>query len=69
MTNKEMEKLNRSLNTSTDSSGLSRQGMGVHNVHERIQLYFGKDYGLSYFHADGGGTRITVLIPSKIPEV
>jgi two-component system sensor histidine kinase YesM len=69
MTNKEMEKLNRSLNTSTDSSGLSRQGMGVHNVHERIQLYFGKDYGLSYFHADGGGTRITVLIPSKILEV
>ena len=69
MANKEMEELNSSLNISTDSSRLSRQRMGVHNVHERIQLYFGKDYGLSYFHADGGGTRITVLIPSKTPEV
>lgn len=69
MTSKEMENLNKSLNSSIDDSGLTRHGMGVHNVHERIQLYFGDDYGLSYYHADGGGTRITVLIPSKDLEV
>jgi len=69
MTDDEMDNLNRSLNTTVEDSGLSRYGMGVHNVHERIQLYFGKDYGLSYFHANGGGTRITVLIPSKAMEV
>lgn len=69
MTKKEMEELNTSLKTTADFSGLSRQGMGVHNVHERIQIYFGKDYGLSCFSVDGGGTRITVLIPSKISEV
>ena len=69
MTSKEIENLNRSLNSSINDSGLSRHGMGVHNVHERIQLYFGKDYGLSYYHAHGGGTRITVKIPSKDLEV
>ncbi len=69
MTKSEMAELNSSLNISTDSSGLSRYGMGVHNVHERIQLYFGEDFGLSYFPADGGGTRITVLIPSRPLEV
>ncbi|RKX84879.1 MAG: hypothetical protein DRP58_06610 [Spirochaetes bacterium] len=65
MTSKEIDNLNKSLNSSIDDSKLSRHGMGVHNVHERIQLYFGGDFGLSYYHAEGGGTRITVLIPSK----
>ena len=69
MTSKEIENLNKSLTSSIDDSALSRHGMGVHNVHERIQLYFGKNYGLLYYHADGGGTRITVLIPSKDLEV
>jgi len=69
MTKNEMEELNNSLNISTDSSRLSRYGMGVHNVHERIQLYFGVDFGLSYFPAGGGGTRIIVLIPSRPMEV
>lgn len=69
MTSEEMDNLNRSLHTHINTSGLSGHGMGVHNVHERIQLYFGEDYGLSYFPADGGGTRITVLIPLRALEV
>jgi len=69
MTNEEMDNLNRSLDGSIVPYELSRYGMGVHNVHERIQLYFGDKYGLTYYHAEGGGTRITVLLPLNLLEV
>ena len=69
MTNEEMDNLNRSLDGSIAPYELSRYGMGVHNVHERIQLYFGDKYGLTYYHAEGGGTRITVLLPLNLLEV
>ncbi|MFF2482988.1 cache domain-containing protein [Paenibacillus sp. NPDC058071] len=38
------------------------KGVGVVNVHERIQLYFGMSYGLSYESAPGEGTTVTVRI-------
>ena len=52
-----------------DSLDLNRQGMGVRNVHERIRLYFGNDYGLSFESSLGEGTVITVRIPANIQEV
>ena len=69
MTREELEELNLNLDTSSNSSGLTTYGMGVRNVHERIQLYFGKNYGLSYISTPGTGTRITVLIPCETLEV
>ncbi|KRE98500.1 hypothetical protein ASG89_05730 [Paenibacillus sp. Soil766] len=41
-------------------------GIGIHNVHERIQLYYGPQYGLSYASAIGLGTQSIVRIPFKI---
>jgi two-component system sensor histidine kinase YesM len=41
-------------------------GIGIHNVHERIQLYYGPQYGLSYESALGLGTKAIVRIPYKI---
>lgn len=38
------------------------KGVGVVNVHERIQLYFGKEYGLSYTSVPDEGTTVTVRI-------
>ncbi|WP_127495385.1 cache domain-containing sensor histidine kinase [Paenibacillus glycanilyticus] len=38
------------------------KGVGVVNVHERIQLYFGKDYGLTYRSVPDEGTTVTVRI-------
>ncbi|SFE01466.1 two-component system, sensor histidine kinase YesM [Paenibacillus catalpae] len=38
------------------------KGVGVVNVHERIQLYFGKEYGLSYASIPDEGTTVTVRI-------
>ena len=37
--------------------------MGVLNVHERIQLYYGKEYGLRFRSEEGVGTVVEVHIP------
>jgi two-component system, sensor histidine kinase YesM len=45
--------------------GKNRQGgMGVKNVHERMRIYFGPDYGLTIRSVPGEGTRIEVRFPS-----
>lgn len=38
-------------------------GYGVQNVHHRIQLYYGEQYGLHYESWKGKGTRVTLRIP------
>ncbi|NOU88727.1 HAMP domain-containing protein [Paenibacillus sp. LMG 31460] len=38
------------------------KGVGVTNVNERIRLYFGEPYGLS-FKSQGEGTEVTICIP------
>jgi two-component system sensor histidine kinase YesM len=46
-----------------ESKGHSRTRVGVRNVHERIQLYFGRAYGLGFAHNEEGGTVVTVTLP------
>jgi len=41
----------------------SRSGMGLKNVRERIQLFFGKEYDLAVSSSFGGGTVIRFSIP------
>ena len=43
-------------------------GYGVRNVHERIQLYSGEGYGLSYESSRGKGTRVMVRLPVHLGE-
>ncbi|WP_332455176.1 histidine kinase [Paenibacillus crassostreae] len=38
-------------------------GVGVKNVHERIQLYYGKGYGLTFQSELEEGTTVTITIP------
>ena len=40
-------------------------GYGIQNVHHRIQLFYGPDYGLSYESENGLGTTVTVTIPNQ----
>ena len=40
------------------------RGIGVRNVHNRIKLVFGEQYGLSYQSAQGAGTRAAIRIPA-----
>ncbi|MGE7822697.1 cache domain-containing sensor histidine kinase [Paenibacillus sp. NPDC093718] len=46
----------------------SRNSVGIANVHQRIQLYFGAEYGLSYTSEPGAGTNVKVLIPAVHPD-
>ena len=40
-------------------------GLGLKNVHQRIRLYCGEPYGLSFESAQGLGTTVTVLLPRR----
>lgn len=51
-----------------EEKGLHYNGIGIKNVHDRIVLHFGKDYGLAYSSNINKGTEVTVrlpLIPAK----
>ena len=43
----------------------SKAGIGLKNVHSRIQLYYGLEYGLSIKSMPGSGTEITVAVPLR----
>ena len=40
-------------------------GLGLKNVHQRIRLYCGKEYGLSFDSVLGEGTTVTVRLPRR----
>ena len=42
--------------------------VGVYNVHNRLQLYYGKEYGLAYESTPGIGTSVYVTIPNDEME-
>lgn len=66
----ELDTLVKSIHASREdySSCLKRQGVGVRNVHERIRLYFGKEYGLSFDSSREEGTTVTMKIPYNYQE-
>lgn len=37
--------------------------VGIKNVHNRLQLYYGKEYGLQYESRPGEGTIVSIIIP------
>lgn len=49
------------IDVSTDE----HHGYGVKNIHERIQLNYGKKYGLSYQSEPGKGTKVTITLPVR----
>lgn len=58
------------LKTNNPSELLSKPGslnhVGLHNVHERIQLNYGMEYGLTITSEKDMGTTIVVSLPSRI---
>ena len=60
----------RTSRYSVDAARLRRRRarVGVRNVHERIQLYFGSGYGLSFDHNNGAGTVVEVRLPIVTAE-
>ncbi|SER69143.1 two-component system, sensor histidine kinase YesM [Gracilibacillus ureilyticus] len=43
----------------------SKSGFGLINVQQRIQLYYGKEYGIKINSWKGSGTRVTITIPKR----
>ena len=50
----------------TDSNRIRKRGSGVGlvNVNRRIQIYFGKEYGLTVESEPDEGTKVTIRIPA-----
>lgn len=48
---------------SLDAENDARHGIGLKNIHRRIRLYYGPDYGLTLQSSPGRGTSVTVRIP------
>ena len=51
------------LHTAPGSGRDRLSGIGVRNVHERIQLYYGPDYGLQFESSPGAGTTVKIWLP------
>lgn len=59
MTDACLVKLRNSLDEGDDDG----RHIGVRNVHQRIQLYYGKTYGLTIFSQISYGTTVTLFLP------
>lgn len=61
----DQEMLNRINRQMTERSvgGKSRGGIAVSNVHNRIKLLFGEDYGLAVYSTRGVGTDVEIALP------
>ncbi|MDO5417753.1 MAG: sensor histidine kinase [Lachnospiraceae bacterium] len=55
-----LEQINEGLRTAKRKTS---DGYGIYNVNERIMLYYGNGYGLSYESEEGVYTRATVTVP------
>ncbi|MDE7331051.1 MAG: sensor histidine kinase [Lachnospiraceae bacterium] len=43
----------------------TRDGFALKNVHNRLELYYGPDYGLKVESRQGMGTKVTITLPHK----
>ncbi len=52
---------------SPESSFVAESGYGIHNVNQRLRLYYGPEYGLSIESEYQRGTRVSLIIPLLSP--
>jgi two-component system sensor histidine kinase YesM len=62
MTDEDLEGLNRKLSRSAQSI---EDTTGLINVHRRIQIKYGTDYGLSMSRSELGGLRAAIRLSLK----
>lgn len=49
----------------SEDADVTQSGFGLQNVHQRLQLYFGSEYGIRLDSTEGVGTQISVRIPKN----
>jgi two-component system, sensor histidine kinase YesM len=62
------EQLDALLGEKHNTSKMRFSGIGVHNVHERIRLRFGNEYGLHLSSRLGAYTKVDILLPAVQKE-
>lgn len=66
MTEEELNKLKDKINGNIEVSGGKGHGIGVKNVHDRIVMAFGQDYGLDIYTKLNCYTKVAIRIPTRI---
>ncbi|MCJ8012086.1 histidine kinase [Paenibacillus sp. KQZ6P-2] len=61
-------KLSENRLADSDEEGKLKSGIGVANVHRRIQLVFGEEYGLTVESSLEQGTRMFMRMPRSAPK-
>lgn len=65
MNNEELLELNTYISSGIHSSLLRKtSGIGLSNIQERLQLFFGEEYGLTIHSEKGQGTTVRIKIPA-----
>ena len=57
-----LEELKKNLKNSEKDKSLKKGHIGIVNVHRRLQLYFGPDYGIRITSQEGQGTHLEMLL-------
>ncbi len=60
MSKKKLEEFHAYINNSQNEK---EQSVGVKNVHQRIRLYHGEEYGITIFSKQNAGTRVVLCLP------
>jgi len=59
----ELARLRANLADSSRRDDIGEHGFGIYNVHQRIKLYYGKQFGLSIESELQRGTTVSLVIP------
>lgn len=64
----ELKKLNKRIfegdyRKIVETTNSNNTGIALPNIHKRIQLLFGNEYGISVYSSFGKGTDIEILLP------
>ena len=69
MDEKTLEELRRKVYSQTRSTEESGHGIGLKNVQDRVQLYFGEQYGIEIFSKEGCYTKVLIHLPRKDSKI
>ena len=73
MSSEELVALNRKIDNGQqyrqESKGKKSGGIALVNVNERLQLLYGKGYGMSIYSLPKEGTKVELLLPRRKEEV
>lgn len=65
MSEEESAELNRRIKKG-EENGEGRRSFGLYNVNQRMQYYFGEEYGLDIISREGEGTTCVLMVPMEL---